>query len=160
MIVKPPAAGAANVVERAVKLSRLADIEDPNRFDALFETVGIDLPDAGKGVFEGGQLGSSATSGSVSSRPHLRLAGDGDITPAAPGEEAIVGERHAAIVEPIGQAREVYVGWTAGADQPMLHSMLSRLTDTAASSQAFRRRVGLDQTIYTSDQEGRGSTFQ
>ena len=31
----------------------MADIEDLNRFGVLFETVRIDLPDAGKGVFEG-----------------------------------------------------------------------------------------------------------
>jgi hypothetical protein len=41
------------VAERAVKLSRLAAIEDLNRFGMLFETVRIDLPDAGKNVFEG-----------------------------------------------------------------------------------------------------------
>jgi hypothetical protein len=59
----------------------------------------------------------------------------------------------------LSRAREVSVGWSAGADQPMLHSMLSRFTDTDASSQPFRRRVGLDQTIYTSDRERRGATF-
>ena len=41
------------MVERAVKLSRLEAIEDLNGFGMLFETVRIDLPDAGKGAFVG-----------------------------------------------------------------------------------------------------------
>jgi hypothetical protein len=42
-----------NVAERAGKLSRLEAIEDLNGFGMPFETMRIDLPDAGKGAFVG-----------------------------------------------------------------------------------------------------------
>ena len=53
VIAAPPSCRAANVAERAVKLSRLEAIEDPNGFGMLSETVRIHLPDAGKGAFVG-----------------------------------------------------------------------------------------------------------
>ena len=43
---------AADVTKRAVKLARLANVEDLNSRGMFLEAVGIDLPDAGKGVFE------------------------------------------------------------------------------------------------------------
>jgi hypothetical protein len=43
---------AANMSKRAVELARLANVEDLNSPGMFLEAVGIDLPDAGKGVFE------------------------------------------------------------------------------------------------------------
>src|ERR1700752_266136 len=43
---------AANMPERAVELARLANVEDLNSPGMLLEAVRVDLPDAGKGVFE------------------------------------------------------------------------------------------------------------
>ena len=65
----------ANMPKRALEFARFANIEDLNFAGMLFETVRVDLPDAGKGVFEMAQVGSSLATGSVSGRPHLRLAG-------------------------------------------------------------------------------------
>src|SRR6516164_4556057 len=46
--------GTANMPERPLELPRFANIEDLNLAGMLFEAVRIDLPDAGKGVFEMG----------------------------------------------------------------------------------------------------------
>ena len=67
--------GTANMPERPLELPRFANIEDLNLAGMLFEAVRIDLPDPGKGIFERRPGWTSVATGSVSGRPHLRLAG-------------------------------------------------------------------------------------